>query len=196
MGYRCDSRSGALRALTGLSFLVPSCLSAFSLQFKPFCRSGGARWRYRSNGLLASGCRRCTAPLKEGKEGVRSAVAVLLRVVVLRSDAETTLRPRGLTGEAWACAHSPPDPLALPPCRRAAESRACGGRGFGGSYPVTTGRQMRTARSSVGRGRSSGGVRSGRRAACSCSFRGRSLCLAAAARIISRMLILFPPNRL
>ena len=31
--------------------------------------------------------RRYTAPLKEGEEVVRSAVAVLLRVVVLRSEA-------------------------------------------------------------------------------------------------------------
>ena len=26
---------------------------------------------------------------------------------------ETTLRPCGLTGEAWACAHSPPDPHSI-----------------------------------------------------------------------------------
>ena len=64
--------------------------------------------------IIATVRRRCTAPQKEGKEGVRSAVAVLLRVVVLRSEAETTLRPRGLTGEAWACAHSPPAPLVQP----------------------------------------------------------------------------------
>ena len=31
--------------------------------------------------------RRCTAPKKEGEDSVRTAVAVLLRVVVLRSEA-------------------------------------------------------------------------------------------------------------
>ena len=59
--------------------------------------------------ISATDRRRYTAPLKEGEEVSRAAVAVLLRVVVLLPRRETTLGHGAFTGEAWL-RHSPPDP--------------------------------------------------------------------------------------
>ena len=72
-------------------------------------RSGGTRWRYRSNGSLRRSGDAVLPHRRKGNIGVRAAGAVLLRVVELRAEAETTLRPSGLTGEA-RLRHSPPDP--------------------------------------------------------------------------------------
>ena len=120
-------------------------------------------------------------------------MAVLLRVVVLRSSEKLRYGHVALLGRRGLAPTHPRPPFPQP-SRWAAPEAGPRGPWGAGSYPVTARwRRMRTHRSSVGRGRSSGGVRSGRRAACSCSFRGGS-CLAAR-RIISRMLILFSPNR-
>ena len=171
-------------------FSVVGHLYFYCCFLRPHCRSGGSLWRYRSNGSLRRSGGAVLPQRRKGRKGVRAAVAVLLRVVVLRAEAETTLRPRGLYWGGVGLRPLTPRPPSPTLAARAAQGRTCGGRGFGGSYPVTTGRQMRTARSSVGRGRSAGGVQSGRRAACSCSFRGGS-CLAAR-RIISQMLMVSP----
>ena len=85
---------------------------------------------------------------------------------------------------------TPSPPAAGCPCRSIPAPRELG---VGGSYPVTArGRLITLHLSSVGGVRSSGGVRSVRRAACSLPLRGAS-CAAVALRIIWRILSLMVP---